>query len=704
MAATELDKLRNVGILGQGGSGKTSLAEAMLFAAGATQRLGRVQDGTSVFDHEPEEIKHHVSISTAFHSLAWKKYSLNLADTPGYAAFLADSINCMRAFGGAVFVLNPTVGLRVESEQLWARANQDQVSRLLFVNKLDHEPVNIGERITAILEGLEAKGVHLQMPIGVEAGFKGVVDLLSMKACLYDGDSGKFSESEIPADVKDAAEEMRQQLVESVSETDDELLEKFLDGKEISAPELKQAIRAGTRQGTIFPILYGSATRQIDMHQLLDALIDYLPSPLDEREMAGTNPASGEPLTRRQDPSAPFSAYVFKTIIDPFAGKLSLMRVVSGKVTPEMGFYNPKKQTREKMGHMFRLEGKKQEEVKEALAGEIVAAAKLKDVTSGDTLCDEKAPIQYEGAAHFSPVISFALEPKSKADEEKVPQGLHRMMEEDPTIVLHRDEETRDFILSGMGQQHVEIIIEKLKRKYSAEVVLKAPKVPYKETIRGSASAQGKQKKQTGGHGQFGDTWIKVEPLPHGAGFEFVDKIVGGAIPRNYIPAVEKGIREAMAGGHLAGYPMVDVRATLYDGSYHDVDSSDMAFKIAASMGFKNAVEKAKPVLLEPMMNMEVTVPDECLGDVIGDLNSRRGKVLGMETKGHTQVIKSKVPMSEVLKYAPDLRSLTSGRGEFHLAFSHYEELPPHLAEKVIKEAKAQQSAEHQGEHKASAH
>jgi elongation factor G len=348
---------------------------------------------------------------------------------------------------------------------------------------------------------------------------------------------------------------------------------------------------------------------------------------------------------------------------------------------------------------MFRLEGKKQEAIKEARAGEIVAAAKLKDVSSGDTLCDERTPIQYPAPVHFSPVISFALEPKSKADEEKVPQGLHRMMEEDPTIDLHRDEETRDFILSGMGQQHIEIIVEKLKRKYSAEVILKAPKVPYKETIRGSASAQGKLKKQSGGRGQYGDTWLKVEPLPHGKGFDFVDQIVGGAIPRNYIPAVEKGIKEAMAGGVVAGFPMVDVRVTLYDGSYHDVDSSDMAFKIAGSMGFKNAVEKAKPVILEPIMTMEVTVPDECMGDVIGDLNSRRGKVLGMDTNGHTQVIKSRVPMSEVLKYAPDLRSLTSGRGEFHMEFSHYEELPAHLAERVIKEAKAQTKTEQPSQH-----
>jgi elongation factor G len=700
MAAAELEKLRNLGVLGQGGSGKTSLADAMLFAAGTTQRLGRVQDGTSMFDHEPEEIKHRVSISTAFHSLPWKKFFLSVIDTPGYAAFLADSINCMRAFGSAIFVVNPAVGLRVESERLWARANENRMSRLLFVSKMDHEQADIEERMDAILTGLEAKGVYLQMPIGAEAGFKGVVDLLSMKAFVYEGDTGKFSEAAIPADLKDSAEEMRQKLIENVSEADDELLEKYLDGKAISTDELKKAIREQTREGKLYPILYGSAIKQIGIQPLLDAIVDYLPSPCEENDIEGKNPITGDVEKRPQQPTAPFSAYVFKTIIDPFAGKLSVMRVISGKIAPDATCYVSNKQVKEKIGHLFRLEGKKQEAVKEASAGDIVAAAKLKDVSTGDTLCDEKAPIQYDGPIHFSPVISFALEPKSKADEEKVPQGLHRMIEEDPTIEVHRDEQTRDFILSGMGQQHVEIIVEKLKRKYSAEVVLKAPKVPYKETIRSTASAQGRLKKQSGGRGQFGDTWLKIEPLPHGKGFEFVDQIVGGAIPRNYIPAVEKGVKEAMAGGYLAGYPMVDVRVTLYDGSYHDVDSSDMAFKIAASLGFKNAVEKAKPVILEPIMNMEVAVPDECMGDVIGDLNSRRGKVIGMDTKGHSQVIKSKVPMAEVLKYAPDLRALTSGRGEFQMQFSHYEELPPHLAEKVIKDAKAKQAEQH-GEHRA---
>lgn len=695
--AVEIDKLRNVGIIGHGGVGKTSVGEAMLFAAGLTQRLGRVEDGTSVFDFEPEEIKRRTSISSALHSLPWKKFPLTVIDTPGYATFLADAIYCMRAFGGAVLLVSPSTGLRVETERLWARANDLKMGRLIFVSKMDREKGNIQQGIEAIFNGLEAKATELQLPIGVEEGFKGVVDLVQMKAFIFEGDGGKFSMTDIPADLKQTADERRVQLMESVAETDDALLEKYLETQELPVDELRRGIRAGVLRGKLFPVLYGSASRMIGIPQLLDAIVDYLPSPIDEGEIEGKNPVTGEVEKRAPDPSGPLSAYIFKTIIDPFAGRLSVMRVSSGKIATDMTVYNPNKQVREKIGQMFRLEGKKQEVVREASAGEIVAAAKLKDVSSGDTFCEERAPIQFEAPPHFSPLISFALEPKTKADEEKVPQGLQRMMEEDPTIEMHRDSQTREFILSGMGQLHIEVLVEKLKRKYGAEVELKSPKVPYKETIKGSASAQGKLKKQSGGRGQFGDTWIKIEPLPHGKGFEFVDDIVGGAIPRNYIPAVEKGIKEAMAGGILAGYPMVDVRVTLYDGSYHDVDSSDMAFKIAGSLGFKNAVEKAKPVILEPIMNMEVNVPDEYMGDIIGDLNSRRGKVLGMDTKGHSQVIKARVPMSEVLKYAPDLRSLTSGRGEFQLEFSHYEEMPPHLAEKVIKEAKARQAAE-QGE------
>ena len=684
----DVDRARNVGILGHGGSGKTSLGEAMLFAAGATQRLGRTADGSSVFDYEPEEIHRHISISTAFHSLAWKKIQLTLVDTPGYSPFLADALNCMRAFGGAVFVVNPIAGLRVETERLWARANEKGIRRLIFASKMDREKSDIKAALGGILAELEARGVYLQLPIGSEESFKGVVDLVTQKAFIYEGDTGKFSPTDVPEELKKNADELRTDLLEAVAETDDALLEKYLGGEELSIDEVKKAIRDGVLTGRLYPILFGSATRLIGISQLLDAMVDYLPSPVEEGETEGKNPVTGEPEKRAPDPAGPFSAYVFKTIIDPFAGKLSIMRVISGKIATDMTVYNSNKQVKEKIGQMLRLEGKKQEIVREAIAGEIVAAAKLKEVSSGDTLCDERAPVQFEGLVHLTPLMSFALEPKSRADEEKVAPALHRTMEEDPTVEMHRDQQTREFILSGMGQLHIEVIVEKLKRKYGAEVELKSPKVPYKETIKASASAQGKYKKQSGGRGQYGDTWIKIEPLPRSKGFEFVDKVVGGAIPKNYIPAVEKGIRETMAGGYLAGNPMVDIRATLYDGSYHDVDSSDMAFKIAGSMGFKNALEKAKPILLEPIMLMEITIPEDCVGDVIGDLNSRRGKVLGVETKGHNEIIKAQVPMAEVLKYAPDLRSMTSGRGEFTMEFNHYEELPAHLAEKVIKESK----------------
>ena len=689
MAAIEAAQLRNVGLLGHRGAGKTSLGEAMLFAAGRTNRLGRVEDGTSAFDHEPEEINRQVSISTAFHSLEWKKNTCVVVDTPGFATFLPETIHSLASFGGAIFVLHAGAGLRVETERLWGYAAERGMPRVLFVNRMDREEEDPVAAVDAIAEELGVKGIHVQLPMGHGESFRGVIDLIGMKAMCVDA-NGKENEEEIPAEFRDRAEEMRVNLMENVAETQDDLLEKYLEGQELTAEELSQGLREGVRGATLFPVLYGSAVRGAGIASLLDGVSEWLPSPLEEPAAEGRNPVSGDEESRPRSGDGPFSAFVFKTIVDPFAGRLSIMRVLSGTIRADSTVYNPAKDAKEKITHLFRPEGGKQEEVREAGVGEIVAAAKLKDVASGDTLCEESAPIEYPRPIEFNPSISFALSPKSRADEDKVPQGLQRLMEEDPSIRMHRDEQTREFILSGTGQLHIEVVVDKLKRKYGAEVELKAPKVPYRETIKAAASAQGKYKKQSGGRGQFGDTWLKLEPLARGKGFEFVDKIVGGAIPRNYIPAVEKGIVETMAGGYLAGYPIMDVRATLYDGSFHSVDSSDMAFKIAASMGFKNAMEAARPVILEPVMSMEVSVPDECMGDVIGDLNSRRGKVLGVDAKGSSQLIKAQVPMSEVLRYASDLRSMTSGRGEFQSEFSHYEELPPHLMEKVQAEAKAE--------------
>jgi elongation factor G len=482
-------------------------------------------------------------------------------------------------------------------------------------------------------------------------------------------------------------------MVESAAEANDTLTEKYLENGTLTNEEVVQALREGTLGRSFVPVLCGSGAKLIGMQPLLDASIDYLACAGDLGVLVGEDPKIKERIERRPEATEVFSGFVIKTIVDPFAGKLSIFRVLSGKVLADSTVLNVNKDGKERLGHLFKLTGKKQTQVPHAIAGEIVAVAKLKDTATGDTLADEKAPILYPRFTQAPPAISFAVEPKSKGDEEKATQALARMMEEDPSLEMHRDPQTRELILSGVGQLHIEVVIERLKRKYGAEVELKAPKVPYKETIKGRAEAQGKLKKQTGGRGQYGDAWLKVEPLPRGTGFEFKDEIVGGVIPRQYIPAVEKGIREALHEGILAGYPIVDVRATLYDGSYHDVDSSEMAFKIAASMGFKTALSKAKPVLLEPIMSMEVAVPDDAMGDVIGDLNSRRGKVLGVDSKPGGQVIRAHVPMSEVLKYSPDLRSMTSGRGSFTIAFSHFEEMPAHLAERVIKEAEAAKAA-----------
>jgi elongation factor G len=685
--------VRSVGVVGQGGVGKTSVADALVFAAGAATRIGRVDDGTSNFDFEPEEIRRKTTLSTSLHGMSWKKHEITLLDMPGYANFLPDALACLRGCTGVIFVVAAAADeIRVEAEKLWQRAEELRLPVVVFVNRMDRERADPAAALSDLQKILGARPVPVQYPIGTAESFRGVVDLVSMRALVAQGD-GTLKEEGIPPDIADNAAAARERMIELAAEATDELTEKYLENGTLTDEELQVALHDGTLNRRFVPVLYGSAAKATGSQPLLDAVVSYLAAASDLGVVAGVDPKIKEPIERRPEAGEPFSGIVVKTLVDPFAGKLTVLRVMSGTVHADSTVLNTTKDSRERLGHLLKLAGKKQVQIQHAVAGDIVAVAKLKETGTGDTLADEKAPILFPSFTLPPPAISFAVEPKSKGDEEKAAQALHRMMEEDPSLEMHRDPQTRELILSGVGQLHIEVVIERLKRKYGAEVELKAPKVPYKETIKGRADAQGKLKKQTGGRGQYGDTWLRVEPLARGTGFEFADEIVGGVVPRQYIPAVEKGVREALHEGILAGYPVVDVKVTLYDGSYHEVDSSEMAFKIAASMGFKTAVGKARPVLLEPIMSMEVVVPDDCMGDVIGDLNSRRGKVLGVDAKPGGQIIKAQVPMAEVLKYSPDLRSMTSGRGSFTIAFSHYEELPAHLADKVIKEAEAAKAA-----------
>jgi elongation factor G len=693
MPIDDVSKIRNVAMIGQGGVGKTSLADALLFAAGNVNRLGRVDDGSSLFDFEPEEIRHKISISAALHHLSWKKHEVTIIDTPGYANFLSESRHALRAVDGAVLVLPANGQVKVELQRLWSWAQERAVGCVGFVGHLDRETADLEAALEHVGQALGVPLVAASFPIASEAGLEGYVDLVRERAILFSGDTGQSREDAMPGSLAETAKRLRDKLVETVAEASDDLLEKYLESGELAVEDVRAGLRVGTLARKFVPVWCGSSTRVIGIHGLLDAIVDCLGSPLDSGAVPGANPKTGDEIERAPDPSAPFSAFVWKTNIDPFAGKLSIFRVESGHLRPDSALLNSTRDSKERINQILKIEGKKQQAVTEAVAGEIAAVAKLKDTLSGDTLCDERDAIVYPPLAEVPPAISFAIEPKTKADEEKANQALHRLLEEDLSLQMHRDAQTREIILSGAGQQHVEIVVERLKRKFGVEVELKAPKVPYREAIKGKANAQGKYKKQSGGRGQYGDCWLEVEPLPRGQGFEFVDKIVGGVIPRNYVPAVEKGVREAMQDGFLAGFPMQDVRVAVYDGSHHVVDSSEMAFKIAGSIGFKAAVEKARPILLEPVMKLEITTPDETMGDVIGDLNSRRGKVSQVVAKSGEQVIHAVVPMAEVLRYAPDLRSMTSGRGSFTMEPSHYEEVPAHLAQKIIDAAKAAKEA-----------
>ena len=684
-------QIRNIGLLSDGGTGKTTLAEAILFNAGVTTRLGKVADGNTVMDYDPDEHRRGCSINAAVASFFYKNKKVNLIDTPGYANFITDTIGCLRVIDGAIFLVSAVDGLKVQTEKLWNSAKDLGIPRMFFINEMDRSQADMEKVLEEIKGELGVKPVLLTYPLGKGDDFKGVVELLTGKALIYEGEEGKFTEGQVPDEFKDAVEEARNTLIEDIAETNDELMEKYLEGEELSQKELVEALAQGVKSETLFPAFVGSALLNRGVHSLMDVMVEVLPAP-DERPPAkGINPNTGEEEERKCSTEEPLAALVFKTISDPYAGKITLFKVFSGVLEGDTTVLNTTKETKERVGKPFFMVGKEQKPVDKVIAGDIGAVAKLKETGTGDTLCAPDAPFLFPPIPFPEPILSFAIQAKSRSDEEKISSALQRLMEEDPGLKVNRDEQTKELIISGLGQLHLETIVERLKRKYGVEVELQTPKVPYKETIKKKVKMQGRYKKQTGGRGQYGDVWIEIEPLPRGTGFEFEDRIVGGAIPRQYIPSVEKGVKGAMQEGILAGYPVVDVKVILYDGSFHPVDSSDLAFQIAGSMAFKKAAAQANPVLLEPIMTLEVIVPDDCVGDVIGDLNAKRGKILGVEAKGKNQIIKAQVPLAEILRYAPELRSITGGRGTYSMEFSHYEEVPAHLAQKIIEESKREE-------------
>ena len=684
----EIGKIRNVGVVGHGGVGKTSLVEALLFTAGAVTRLGKVDDGSTTTDFDPDEIKRKISINTAVAYCDWKGHRINLVDTPGYGDFIADARAGLRVVETAVVVVDAVAGVQVQTEKVWKFASEFELPRVVVVNRLDRERADFYRTLDSIGRRLKGRVVPLQIPIGEESGFKGYVDLGRMRAVVYA--DGKASEADIPGDVSDRAKEYREKLVEAAAETDDELLSRYLEEGSLGEPEMLRALRAGIADGRIVPVLCVAASRNLGTTALLDLIVHEFPSPADRGAVAGTDVKAKQAGTRPPDPQAPVTALVFKTLSDPHMGKLSIFRVLSGTLKADSTLLNPGRGVKERMGHVSWLMGKTQKNVEALGPGEIGVAQKLKETLTGDTLCDEAQPFELPRIVFPEPAISFAIQPKTRGDEDKISSALARVAEEDPTIHYHYEPETKQLLVSGVGSLHVEMVVERMKRKYNVDVNLLPPRIPYKETVKGRAEGQGKYKKQTGGRGQYGDTWLRVEPLARGGGFEFVDDIFGGAIPRNFVPSVEKGVRDCMKKGILAGYPIVDMKVTLYDGSYHDVDSSDMAFQIAASMGLQKVFVDAHPILLEPIMTVEVTTPSDHAGDVIGDMNSRRGRILGMEPAGETAVVRAAVPMAEMLTYESTLRSMTGGRGGYAMEFSHYEEVPAFIAEKVVKEAKAE--------------
>lgn len=689
----KIEQLRDIALLAHVGSGKTSLAEAMLLNGKSTNRLGKVDDGSSNMDYEPEEIKRKITISSSFHHCDWKKNYINIIDTPGDDNFLSDSKAALQAADGAVIVVDATAGVKIGTEKVWQFVDAMDIPRIIFINKMEKERADFYKIIQEVNDTFEVKATPVFLPIGAEDNFQGLVDMIKMKAYISTNDgSGKFENADIPDDMADTVEEWREQMIENIVEANDELMEKYLEGEELDNKDIEKTFYEGTKSGQIVPVVCGSATLNMGVAQLMDVIVQGFPSPVESAPREGTKPGSDETVKRSATEDEPFSALVFKTIADPFAGKLSILKIVSGSVDSDSTVYNATKDVKEKFGQLFIMEGKKQQAVEKAIAGDIIALAKLKETMTGDTLCNEKDPITYKPVEMLPPVISYAVEAKTKGTEDKIFSSLSRLLEEDPTLKLDRDQTTAEIILSGTGQIHLETTCEKLNRKFGVEVNLKPVKVPYRETIKKAAKGiVYRHKKQSGGRGQFAEVHFDLSPKPRGEGFEFEEALVGMNVPRNFVPAVEKGLLESLPNGVQAGYPVVDVKVRFYDGKSHDVDSSEMAFKIAASMCFKKGVQEANPILLEPIMKMEIIVPEENMGDVMGDLNGRRGKVLGMDSEGKYQVIKAQAPMSEVLKYALDLNSISAGRGSFRMEQSHYEEVPGNLAEKIIAESKTEE-------------
>jgi elongation factor G len=690
MKQPDTGKIRNVALVAHGSAGKTTLTEGMLFCAGATNRLGRVEDGTTTTDFDEDEIRRKISISAAMAWAEWKGHKLTLVDTPGFAAFLADARNALRVVDGAIVVVGATDGVKVQTEKVWAAAGELGLPRAVYLSKMDRERADFGRAVEDVKKSLSASAVPVQVPIGQEAGFEGVVDLVRMRALRFTADgSGKPVESEIPDAVRAAADQHRSALVEAVAEADDRLLEKYLESGELGEQEVREGLLRAIRQQKLFPILCGAPARNLAVSPLLDLIVEAFPSPLDRALVVATDAKGEGAIPCEPKDTAPLAALVFKTIADPFAGKVTMFRIYAGRMTSDSSVLNANKGAKERIGQLLLLRGKQQTPVESLGAGDMGAVVKLKETGTGDTLCDEKTPLTLPGIQFPAPVISFAVEPKAKGDEDKMSTAFTRLREEDPTIQIRYDPQTRETVVSGMGRAHVEILAERLKRKFGVDVTLKTPRVPYKETIKARVrEVQGRHKKQTGGRGQFGDCWIHMEPMPRGGGFEFSNQIVGGSIPRNYIPAVEKGVVEGMERGAVAGYPVVDLKIILYDGSTHPVDSSEMAFKLAGRLAFRKAMSQAKPTLLEPIMTVEVVAPGDCMGDIVGDLNSKRGRVLGIEAKGRNQAVKASVPLSEMLEYDSRLRSITGDRGDYSMEYSHYEEVPAHIQEKIVAESK----------------